>query len=364
MNILSRTVFAAAVLSAGLSSTHASFAASLPNKAIFTTDRTGGSLQVINADTLTVETTIDVGQEPLRVKADLGYRHVWVVNFGSDSVSVIGRESGVVEATIPVGGGPNAVAFSGPNAYIANSRDDSITVIDTTTFAVRETVPVLGTPSTLAVHPTRPELWIASGATGRVLESRSLGDLNVVLGQVDSTSRLFGSQDLDFSATGDVLWGSEGCGFCGRFAKLDASDSQPELIQGDILSDGSGSAIGISINPSTGVPVAVKYGQNPAIRGPYLKELGGLGRDIDLVGHPNDFVHSLNGEAILITRVDPSPSLLILDAETLQEVGQVSLSGLPQGVGVAAIVPEPSSLAICSTGLLAVLFATIRKRLT
>jgi YVTN family beta-propeller protein len=72
----------------------------------------------------------------------------YAVKYDQDQVAVINPTTGSVTATISVGDGPVAVAFTpdGNFAYVANYLGDSVTIIDTATETVDETIPVAGDP--------------------------------------------------------------------------------------------------------------------------------------------------------------------------------------------------------------------------
>ena len=55
--------------------------------------------------------------------------HVWVANYGSDTVSEINASSGTVEGTIPVGEGPDGVSSDGTHVWVANEGADTVSEI-------------------------------------------------------------------------------------------------------------------------------------------------------------------------------------------------------------------------------------------
>jgi YVTN family beta-propeller protein len=70
-------------------------------------------------------------------------------------VSVIDTASNTAVATIPVGGNPEAVAFTpdGATAYVVNGIDDTASVIDTATNTVTDTIPAGTAPIGVAFTP-------------------------------------------------------------------------------------------------------------------------------------------------------------------------------------------------------------------
>jgi YVTN family beta-propeller protein len=93
---------------------------------------------------VTEEVAIVAPQPPsssLQCKVSMAY----VVNSGSDTVSVIATDKNRVVATIPVGVSPFAVAVTldGKRAYVTNSANSTVSVIDTVTNSVLTTIPVV-----------------------------------------------------------------------------------------------------------------------------------------------------------------------------------------------------------------------------
>lgn len=71
---------------------------------------------------------------------------VYVTNEGSNSVSVIDRQTGEVVKTVQVGAAPKGIAFGRFEArtkiFVANSGDNSLSVIDPVAGVVEQTVPI------------------------------------------------------------------------------------------------------------------------------------------------------------------------------------------------------------------------------
>ena len=80
----------------------------------------------------TVARTIAVGREPTGVAANTKKNEIYVVNTGSDNVSVIDAERNAVVATIGVHATPYFISVSedGRRGYVANSASNNVSVID------------------------------------------------------------------------------------------------------------------------------------------------------------------------------------------------------------------------------------------
>jgi YVTN family beta-propeller protein len=59
-------------------------------------------------------------------------RYAYVVNSGSDSLSVIRADTLKVTATLPTGKAPTSIAVlpDGTRGYVSNSKDNSLTVVN------------------------------------------------------------------------------------------------------------------------------------------------------------------------------------------------------------------------------------------
>lgn len=97
-------------------------------------DRDADQASVFDASTLALLHRISVGTRPF----GLGFApdgRLFVGNVGSNDVSVIDPEQGVVTATLPVGNRPYGVGFAKNRAFVTNQYEDSVSVIDLATLA-------------------------------------------------------------------------------------------------------------------------------------------------------------------------------------------------------------------------------------
>jgi YVTN family beta-propeller protein len=109
-------------------------------------------------------TTIPTGEIPCAVGINLRTNDVYVVNYGSNSVTVIDRATGKPVATVPVGDRPEAIAVDSVNnlIYVANMHSDSVTAIDGASNHVLATLPAGKNPYALAVNPEAGKLHVAN----------------------------------------------------------------------------------------------------------------------------------------------------------------------------------------------------------
>jgi YVTN family beta-propeller protein len=123
-------------------------------------------------DTLTnqVVATVRTGRGPLEMAVDGIRGRVYVANFRSATVAVVGTFSKTVLRRIRVGRKPFGVAVdaSRARAYAANAADDTVSVIATDTNAVVATIPVGDGPLGIGVDTLRGRAYLANGTEGSV----------------------------------------------------------------------------------------------------------------------------------------------------------------------------------------------------
>jgi YVTN family beta-propeller protein len=98
----------------------------------------------INTSTDSVTTTVTVGKDPVHAVVTPDASSVYVVNAGSNSVSVLSTSANSVAAAIAVGKNPVWVAISPDDTkdYVTNGGSDTVSVINTATNMATATVPV------------------------------------------------------------------------------------------------------------------------------------------------------------------------------------------------------------------------------
>jgi YVTN family beta-propeller protein len=95
--------------------------------AVNTPDATLEVFVVASDGSLHPQATIPVGLEPVTVKAR-SESEAWVVNYLSDTVSIVDLDQGAVIRTIAVGDEPTDVVFAAGKAFIAVSQEDAVKV--------------------------------------------------------------------------------------------------------------------------------------------------------------------------------------------------------------------------------------------
>ena len=99
--------------------------------------------------------TITVGSEPTGVTANSKKNEIYVVNTGSNNVSVIDAERNQVVATIGVHGKPYFIEVSpdGRRGYVANSASANVSVIDLENRVLLGNVRVGASPGLAKISP-------------------------------------------------------------------------------------------------------------------------------------------------------------------------------------------------------------------
>jgi len=125
-------------------------------------------LLALPGNAATLLTTLGVGSKPVQVVVNSSAHLAYVVNEGSNSVSVIDTETLKVTKTLTVGTGPIAIATN-PAAglvYVGNSTAGTISPIKTTT--VQAAWNVGGTPAALAVDGALGEVYVMDTARNQI----------------------------------------------------------------------------------------------------------------------------------------------------------------------------------------------------
>ncbi|HEX8537485.1 MAG TPA: hypothetical protein VF664_08465 [Cystobacter sp.] len=116
----------------------------------------------------TLVAEIPVGLEPVSVNART-QDEVWVVNYVSDSISIVSLSQGVVVDTLQVGDEPADVVFAGSpqRAFVSVARRNEVRVYDPSTRALVKTIALQGvSPRALAVSPSGGSVYAAFAMSG------------------------------------------------------------------------------------------------------------------------------------------------------------------------------------------------------
>jgi YVTN family beta-propeller protein len=134
---------------------------------------------------------VPVGTRPVELELDPVRARLYVANFGSDTVTVVGAFSNTVLTTVPVGANPFGVAVDGlhSTAYVSNAAGDTVSVISTAVNAVLATIDVdQRAPLGIDVDPAGTRVYVANSAAGTlsIIDTAT----RTVIGRVDPVGRL------------------------------------------------------------------------------------------------------------------------------------------------------------------------------
>ena len=109
---------------------------------------------------------VPVGQQPVSV-TERNAGEVWVVNWLSDSISVVSVTECRVTATITVEDEPADVAFASGRAFVSSATRDQLQVFDATSHAQTGTLAILGQgPTAMAVNSAGDRLYLLAQRSG------------------------------------------------------------------------------------------------------------------------------------------------------------------------------------------------------
>jgi YVTN family beta-propeller protein len=156
---------------------------------------------------------IGVGSQPVDVAVDPGERLTYVVNKGSNNVTVL-HETTVIQ-TVTVGITPTKVTVNPVNhlAYVTNSGNNTVTIIDPTSGYATTTRNVGDEPKAIAVNPTLDQIYVANAGDNSlsVLQgknysaTKALGDAPQAVAVNPATGYVYVVGGVDEAGTITVL---------------------------------------------------------------------------------------------------------------------------------------------------------------
>jgi YVTN family beta-propeller protein len=171
-------------------------------------------LSIFDSSTNSVLTTIPMGVTPVGINISGNGLYLFVANQDSNNVTVVSTADASVLATVPVGLKPNQVGLTPDNrqAFVINTGSSNVTVIDTKSFSVVRTIGVGNNPTGLT--------FSADGQYGYVTNrgSNTVSQINVAQGLVTATVSV-GTGPIGIALSGD-----------GRFAYVSNSGSNDVTV--------------------------------------------------------------------------------------------------------------------------------------
>lgn len=326
-------------------------ASAAPGDAAYVSNYDDDTVSVFALDTGLPLGTIPVGNGPQAVAVAPNGARAYVANALAGTVSIINTSNQTVITTLTVGQTPTSIVISpdSRNVYVANSDSASITVISAISNAVQRTIPTLSTPTALAWHPVRDELWIGFNNSGGIRVLAATNDA-VLASLPGNSSRWYASTGLTFSRDGNLAYGTEGCGCCGRFHILSGNHAGGTIpVMATDLYSGGGFAMGVSVNPVNGNAYFSQAGHCTQPQRPRIAERGGLNRELLLPNQPRNTAISPDGKRMYIVL---NQTVQIVDLRTFATLNTVAVGGNAQRIGLKAADPSPKlSIAVSEVTL-------------
>ena len=209
-------------------------------------NRLDNNVSVVDLNTNTVLTTIDVGNNPVGVITDEMNQKVYISNIIGNSVSVIDATTNTVEETILMSGNPSGLALSpdgtrlyvtrqssglvsvydtadnslitniltggtttvmvnvspdGSQIYASDFSSNSVAIIDAATNTVSTSVTVSANPIDVAFHPDGTKYYVANNGNGgntvEVFDATTNTLTNSILAGTGTTSLAIGGSNFD-----------------------------------------------------------------------------------------------------------------------------------------------------------------------
>jgi YVTN family beta-propeller protein len=125
---------------------------------------------VIDSSLLQTTAFVPVGVNPVAAVCTADGSKAYVVNQGSNTVSVISTKDNTNQQNISVGTSPGPVAISDDNSYVfvGNEGDGTVSVIDTNSDSVTNTFPVGTTPTELVWDSGLKRLYVVNRGSASV----------------------------------------------------------------------------------------------------------------------------------------------------------------------------------------------------
>lgn len=136
-----------------------------------------GTIEVLDAGSRLVTTSITVGSKPYRIALSPDGARAYTTNLGDPSVSVVDLVSGDVTATVPVPVEPTGLAVSrdAKRIFVASQPTGTITVIDSTTNAVQATIKVANDVRDVVVTPDGRRVYVSTLDAVLAVDTQLLG---------------------------------------------------------------------------------------------------------------------------------------------------------------------------------------------
>ena len=137
------------------------------NSEMYVIDFASDSVSVINTSTDTVIANVVVGFGPSDIVLDPDNSDVYVVDTNSNNVVAISTVDNTLVSSISVGEEPRGIAYDPLNGelYVSNSGSNTVSVINASSNTVISTIEVGAEPTRLAYDPMNSEVYVVNSGS-------------------------------------------------------------------------------------------------------------------------------------------------------------------------------------------------------
>lgn len=156
-----------------------------------------GRVLILDSHSLLEKRFIEVGNAPIDIAFSKNGQKVFVLNYGSESVSIIDAKNKFKITDVKVGKNPTKLIVSDENQiFVLNNLDKSISVIDGETNKLSRTYQLDVKPTSISFSP-HGELWICSNESNKLYFYSRSADIRT--GEMNCGN---GCNDIAFSSDG------------------------------------------------------------------------------------------------------------------------------------------------------------------
>ncbi len=320
-------------------------AAPAPSSRVYVSNEDGGSITVVDGQTLAVVATIPVGKRPRGLRLSPDGRLLYVALSGSpkggpgvdesklpppdrtaDGIGVIDLATQKLVRVLPSGADPEAfdVTPDGKTIYVSNEDAAQTSVVDLATGTVKKTIDVGKEPEGVAVRPDGKVVYVTSESSSEVDVIDTARD--EVAARIPTQAR---PRAVVFSRDGKRAYVTTEAG-----ATVHLVDATAHKVLADIhVTEKGARPMGIALSPD-GAHAYVTNGRGGSISVVDVAPAV-VARAIEGVApRPWGIGVSPDGKTLYVAG-GPSNELVVVDAATGLTRGKVPVGGGPWGVVVA-----------------------------
>lgn len=261
----------------------------------YVSNRSVGTVSVLDGATNTLKATVTVGGAPSELALNEATNTVYVINSGAQSLSVINGATNTVATTVSsLGSNPFAVVVNPTTNKVYIASVDGISVLNGATNGVIRVLPGASEMDGLAVNPSTNTVYVSSYTS-----DPTKGGLTVIDGASDTVTN---TVNLPFS------WG----------VAVDATNNTAFISTGGNDSLGNNSSIALVNGKTLAVTATVQLGSNPAYN-----------------PAPQNVAVNQKTHMAYVASVTNS-SLIVVDGVAGTVVDTIHLDGVPSGIAVGA----------------------------